>query len=316
MKNKSTIILGIVFLLLVGIYLLTSLHPKEVTQGATPLFPGTKPEIDKIELNSVSRGHIILEKKNGEWFITTPFEYKAYTSDVKGMIQSLQETMVDGVVSSRPEAQNQYEVSDSTGTSLKVYSAGKLVLDAIVGKQATQLGHSYVRKNGSNDIELWRGMMSQEVIRDADRWRDKTLYSYNREDVTSVVAVEGKKTRTLSRADSLWIFTENGKEMPVDQIKAHRLVDMIAELTCDAFADGNDIPFVAEKSPDIKTTFTVRNGDKLTFDIWKPEEKKRGYYLVRKTGGDIVYRFYQFTGSLIGLTYEKLKPNEGNPGTQ
>jgi len=309
MKNKSTMILGAVFILLVVIYLVTSLNPREVTKGAVLLFEGMKPDIDKVEFNSAKRGHIILEKKNGLWFITEPFEYKAYDTDVESMISELLDTLVDGVVSSRADAQDEYSAGDSTGTSVKVYSAGELLLDAIVGRQSREIGHTYARRAGSNDIELWRGMFSQEVIKEADGWRDKMLFSFNRDDIITIEASEGNDTRMLALPDTMWVYAENGIEKPVDQQKAAYFSGLIAELRCDAFAFGDDIPRAASNDPDIQVTFTVRNGDRHSFDVWRPDENIT-HYLVRKENGDILYRFNSYRGSQLPVDYEKLKPTE------
>ena len=309
MKNKSTIILGIVFLILVVIYLVTSLNPREVTKGAFPLFEGTKPDIDKVEFNSVVRGHIVLEKRNGLWYLKEPFEYKAYDEQVESMLTDLFNTLVDGVVSSRVEAHDQFSVGDSTGTSFKVYSGDELYLDVIVGKQARDIGHLYARRRDSNDIELWRGMFSQEMIREADDWRDKIMYNFNTEDIIAIEAVEGTNTRTLALPDSLWTYTENGVEKPIDMNKTLSLAALIAGLRCDAFAYGKEIPRANSKEPEIKVTFTVRNGDRHTFFVWKPDDDSPRY-LVRKEDGDILYLFYQNRGSQLVIDYEQLKPEE------
>ena len=310
MKNKSTIILGIVFLILVVIYLVTSLNPREVTKGASPLFEGTKPDIDKIEINSVIRGHIVLEKRNGLWYLKEPFEYKAYDEQVESMLTDLFNTLVDiGAVSSRVEARDQFSVGDSTGTSFKAYSAGELILDVIVGKQARDVGHFYARRRDSNNIELWRGMFSQETKREADDWRDKIMYSFNTDDIIAIEAVEGTNTRMLDLPDSLWTYTENGVEKPIDLNKTQSLTALIAGLQCDAFAYGEEIPRAASKEPEVKVTFTVRNGDRHTFFVWKADDDSPRY-LVRKEDGDILYLFYQYRGSQLVIDYEKLKPDE------
>ncbi len=309
MKNKSTVILGIIFLVLVVVYLVTSLHPREVTKGAVPLFDKLEPDIDKIEFDSVRRGHIVLEKQNGTWFITEPFEYKAYDTDVNGMLQIVFATQVDGIVSSMGETHDQFSVGDSTGTSFKLYSADNILLDSIVGKQSTEIGHTYARRRDSNEIELWRGMLSQEVIKDAEAWRDKTIYSYNMNDIISIEAVEAGQTRKLALPDSIWNYTENGMDKSVDQNSVRSLASLIAGLKCDAFASGNDIPRAASKNPDVRVTFTVRNGDSLSFDVWKPDNDSPRY-LVRKENGDILYSFYDSLGSLLVIDYEKFKLNE------
>jgi hypothetical protein len=153
-------------------------------------------------------------------------------------------------------------------------------------------------------------MFSQEMIREADEWRDKIIYGFNTDDIIEIEAVEGKNTRMLAFADSLWIYTENGSKKPVDFRKTQSLASLIAGLKCDAFAQGEEIPRANSKEPEVKVTFTVRNGDRHTFYVWKPDDDSTRY-LVRKEDGDILYLFYQYRGSQLVVDYEKLKPDEG-----
>jgi hypothetical protein len=162
---------------------------------------------------------------------------------------------------------------------------------------------------GSKDIELWRGMFSQEVIRDAEGWRDKALYRFNPEDIVNIEVVEGKNKKTLSIADSdsIWKYTENGKPKPVDQYKIRNILEIISKLRCDKFASGDDIPKASAKKPEIRVNFTVRNGDRHSFEVWKPDKEKENY-LARKINGDILYVFYPYRAASVILDYEKIKP--------
>ncbi len=309
MNNKSTVILGITFFVLVGIYFLVSYNPREISEGARPLFEEALPEIDKMEFTSVSKGHIVLEKQNGEWFVTEPLEYKAFDRDVEMMLDQLKDIKIEGIVSTREEAQNEYSVGDSTGTLFVAYSGGQPVIEAIVGKQSMQIGHTYARMKGSNEIMMWRGMFSQEVIRDADDWRDKRVYSYNATDITSVKIEQSGLVRELALEDTVWVYTENGQEKPVDSQNVIRSLNVLANLICDDFGDQNDIPRAAGRDADIRVTFTVRNGDVNVYDVWSPlENEKTTRYLMRKEGGEFLYRFYQSRGRFITLDYEILQP--------
>ena len=76
MKNKTTVILGAVFLVLVVAYLVIYMNPKDVSRGAFPIFE-VRPDIDKIEFTSVKRGSIILEKKRGRVVYNKPYSGKS-----------------------------------------------------------------------------------------------------------------------------------------------------------------------------------------------------------------------------------------------
>jgi hypothetical protein len=307
MKNKTTILLGIVFVVLLVVYFATSFHPPEVTKGSEPLFEGTKPDIDRIEINTPGQGQTILAKREGAWYIEKPFEYKADDRFVNSLVQEIQDVMIDGIVSDREEAQAKYAVTDTTGAGLIVYSGGKTVFDGIVGKRSENIGYSYARRRGKKNIELWRSMLAQEIRRDAFEWRDRTIYSINQDDIIKIEAVEGKTTRTLVFADTVWVYTENGTKKPVDNTKARSFAALVAELQCDDFAGPEEIQAIQERNFDAAITFTVRNGDVHTYHIWKPVQEN-GRYVMRPEGGDLLYRFYQTKGSQLMVDYERLKP--------
>ncbi len=308
MKNRTPLILGGIFLVLVIVFLATSINPPERTKGATPLFKGEKPDIDKLEIVSPTNGRIVVEKQDGIWNITAPVNYRASDASVEVTINTLRDLVVDGVVSSRVESQEKFEVSDDLGAKLKAFSGGDLVLDAIVGKQAVDMSHTYARLAGNNDIYLWRGMVKSHVDRDPSDWRDKTIYSFNDSDIMSISSSSGRTTKTLTLDNNLWVYKENGAEKPVEQQNVKDLVTLIATLRCDAFADERDIPRVASSNPDTRVTFTVRNGDSHTFDIWTPGDQDAGRYLIRKENGDEVFRFYRYRGEQLGVIYDRLKP--------
>lgn len=299
--------LGAVFLILLVVYFTTSFRPPEVTKGAEPLFDGAKPDIDRIEIAVPGQGQVILAKREGAWFLEKPFEYKADDRWVNNLVTEIQDVMVDGVVSNREEAQIEFAVTDTTGAGLIISSDGKTLFDGFIGRHSTSVGHTYARKRGSKNIELWRSMLSQDIRREASEWRDRTIYSINQDDIIKIEAVEGKSTRTLVFADTVWVYAENGENKPVDNTKARSLAALIAELQCDDFAGADEIQVVQERNSDVTVTFTVRNGDVHTYHIWKPAEES-GRYVMRQEGGELLYRFYQTKGSQLMIDYTRLKP--------
>ncbi|MCD6307955.1 MAG: DUF4340 domain-containing protein, partial [Candidatus Latescibacteria bacterium] len=307
MKNKTPLIMGGIFLLLVVIFFVTTMNPRERSKGAEPLFAGDKPDITRLEFESVKNGRLVIEERNGVWSISEPIEYKASEEAVQQTLTALKNVLIDGVISRRVEVRDKYDVSDSLGTHLKAFAADKLVLDVIVGKNTVDLNHTYARLADSDDITLWRGLLTSHVNRSVDDWRDKTVYSFNPDDILEIRSVTADTTKVLALQDTLWVYTENGTEKPIDQKSAGDLVSLIASLRCDAFADENDIPRVAENEADTGVSFKVRNGDVHSFDVWSPGEKDSGRYLIRKKDGSEVFRFYRYRGSQLVIDYDRLK---------
>jgi hypothetical protein len=308
MKNKPTLILGGTFLLLVAIFLITSLHPREVTKGAAPLFKGQPPVIDKFEVINPRGESVAIEKQNSVWTITTPLTYKASAEDIEKLLEGFKMVMIDGAVTSDPKERARFGVEDSTAIRFKASSGGKTVIDILVGRSSPDVSHTYVRPFGKNDIQLWRGIFVRSLNRNADDWRDKTIYNFNGGDITSVKAVEGKITRQLTLSDSTWIFSENDKPKPIDQMKARQYINFVATLKCDTFASDNDIPRAASTAPDVRVSFTVRNGDTHSFDLWTPKsEADSKRTLFRTEGGQILFRFYEYRGGNLPMKFDNLK---------
>ncbi len=308
MKNKTPLILGGAFLLLLVIFFVTSFHPREKTRGAEPLFKGEKPAIDKIEVINPRGESVTLEKQNDVWNITKPIVYKASAQVIDEVLNGLQEVMVDGVVTSDVSQQKAFGVVDSTAANIRMYSKGKTVLDVLIGRFTPDLSHTYMRDRGSKDITMWRGIFPRMINRELDNWRDRAIFSFNPEDVVSLKAVSGKTTRQLTLTDSTWTFTENGKVLPIEQPMAKQMAGMIGNLSCDAFASEDDIPRAASTAPDTQVSFTVRNGDTHSFELWSPGPQDNGRYLVRTPGMQMLFRFMDFRGSFLALSYDKVKP--------
>lgn len=304
-------IMGGAFLLLVVIYFATSYKPREVSTGAQPLFDEPKPDIDRIEIINPNSDDVTLERRNSVWFITSPVEYKAAQNSIEQMLIGLMNTTVDGTISKREEARDKFDVGDK-GITFKAYVGDKKVLDAVVGKHSVELTHTYARLSDSNEITLWRGIFGRQINRDVNGWRDKTIYSFNADDIMTLSAKEGSVTRTLALNDTTWVYTENGKEKPIDQDKVKRLVNLIATLNTDAFGEGEDIPRVANSDYNVEVSFSVRNGDTHTFHVWTPADEGSKRYLVRKLDGDVLFRFFSYRGSQLIIDYEKIKPDDAS----
>jgi len=307
MKNKTPLYFGAAFLVLVVIFFATSMNPRENTAGAYRLFANERPDVDKIEFVSASGDSTIIERQSGVWNIVKPLQHKASENAVQQALNMLINTLVDGVVSTLPESHSKYEVDEASGTKFKIYSSGKVLLDVFIGKNSIDFNHTYTRLAGSNDVTIWRNMFSSHVRRGVNEWRDKMIFTYNPDDVMEIRSESAGIQKTLARADSVWVYTENGTEMPVVQQNVNDFSGLIASLRCDAFADEKDIPRAINGKPDTKVTFRVRNGDEQSFEIWSPGENDAGRYLVRTEEGGEIFRFYRYRGEMLGINYEKLQ---------
>ena len=306
MKNKTPLIMGGIFVVLLVVYLATSLNPPERTRGAQPFFDNP-PNMTRLEVIKPDGSRIVIEEQNGLWNITEPIEYPASLPMVHAMITTLREAVIDDIVSDNLDRFPEFGIGDDIGTVLNVYNGDELVLDVVVGKHATHMGHTYVRRSGSDEVMLWRGLYSEISMRGVDDWRDRTIFSYNPEDIMSITTVQDGVSRTLAYEDTTWVFTEDGETIMAERYKAYAIAQRFATLLCDGFPNGADSTRVAQAAPDATTSFRVRNGDVIEIEIWVPGENDGGRHLIRDVAKDRIFRFSRYGGDRLVLNRSQIE---------
>ena len=107
--NKTTRILAIAFIILLGIYFLFFRGKEKVSTEKVDekLFVADSSKIEKIEISKNS-GAITLEKVNGNWMVTKPVNYPADTSAVYPMLSDLKRFTIESIASTNPAKFSNY----------------------------------------------------------------------------------------------------------------------------------------------------------------------------------------------------------------
>ena len=252
--TRSTWTLIAILVLLIGAAYIVLQRPGEhaSTDTSGVLVSFDSAAVDRIELHSAS-GPVILHKDNGAWIIDTPIHFGADQSVVGSLIANARSIPVKNVVSSNPSRHALFKV-DSTGTAVHLYAGNSLLAAFYVGKPSSSFSETYVRKEGSNDVDLADGMFGYMYSRSPNEWRDKTILGLKEGEIQTVRFTYGDTTFTVSRADSGWT---------VDGQKAGGAVDRVMAALDSFFADGFiDTAFTPAPTP--SATLTV-NGIDLRF---------------------------------------------------
>lgn len=187
--------------------------------------------VDKIEINSTN-GQVVLEKQAGTWILTSPIQYRADEAAVTGAVGKGRKIELSSLVSTNPEKQQLFQV-DSTGTLVKVYEKGTLKTAFRVGKPSTSFTETYVRLEGSNDVQLANEVLTSFFNKQTKEWRDKTIFKIDENIIKNVKFQYGDTTFTVSLADSLWRI---GKDS-VNQTVVKPLLTAVANIQSDEFVD-------------------------------------------------------------------------------
>lgn len=232
---KHNTLFSIILLVLLGIATYFALN-REGEQSSTgtsgkTLVDYDSTAVDKLEIHSTT-GSVVLERQAGIWMLVSPLHYKADETSVTTAVGKGRKIELTSVVSTNPEKQNLFQV-DSTGTLVRVFEKGTMKAAFYVGKPSNSFTETYVRIDGSNEVQLASEMLSSFFSKQSKEWRDKAIFKMDESSVRSVRFQYGDTTFTLSLADSLWRIDKDS----VNQTVVKPLLTALVSIQTDEFVD-------------------------------------------------------------------------------
>lgn len=157
----------------------------------------------------VTGGEIIkITKQDEMWFVESgDVKYNADGSLVTSMISELNRIRPESVVAADDSRWEQYEVTDSLGTRVKLYNGTELLADLIIGKFSFSQPRkmtSYVRLADEKEVYGVDGMLGMSFNRNINSFRDRT--------VISSVSSDWKKLTFSYPADSSFVLEHAGND--------------------------------------------------------------------------------------------------------
>ncbi len=248
MNNK---ILGIILLLLLGIY------------GATQMFSGKtessyKSEIVELDPSTVTLMKIynkadnmeeVLLKKEGEnWTISKGGLTVAAREDaVTSMLSMLELIKAKRIASKSKDKWKDFEVEEGAGNRLMVYAGDKLLTDLYVGRfqfnqQAQQMqgmqqapsGTSYLRLGGADNVYALDGFLSMSLGQGFNSFRNKSLVKLDKAQISGFSVNSEKGNYSCSKVGNIW-QTEDGAKL--DSAKVANYVNALATVNGGDFID-------------------------------------------------------------------------------
>ena len=215
--------------------------------------------VSKIQIYPVKAGHaeITLLREGDDWSVTKEGrKAEADQGAVKNVIHELMRLKPQRLAGKGREKWDEYEVSDSLGTRVKVFEGGKSTADVIVGKfsfkqnpgqqgfrQDNVSMFSYVRLSGEDETYVVEGFLNMTFNQDMDGWRNKTVTKCNREDITEIAFhYPADSGFTAVLRDSVWMI--GAEVVPENKIGAYfgKLTNTMNSNFDDAFAGQGRAP--------------------------------------------------------------------------
>jgi hypothetical protein len=235
-------ILAIIFSILLVVVILTELADSR-RGGRTfreDLVEVNPAEVTSLEISPKVEGNKVIKlvKENDLWFVESDDNrYRADQSLPSSMINELNAMKPESVVATGNERHEQYEVTDSLGTRVKLFSGSKMLADIIIGKFSFSQPRkmtSYVRLEGDNVIYGVNGMLGMSFNRNVDSFRDRTVIKSVSSDWSRLVyKYPADSSFTLERTAEGW--TVGGE--PADSASVAEYFDSIRNLSDSRFAE-------------------------------------------------------------------------------
>ncbi len=182
---------------------------------------------------------ILLSKQNDVWQVES--EGKKYLADpslAESLISDLNQMKPESVASSEKERWEQYQVTDSLGTRVKLLNGTNLLTDLYVGKFSySQSGKmtSYVRMAEDNNVFGVDGMLGISFNRNLNSFRNKRVIQSSSADWRKLAFnYPADSSFTLEKANDKWIIGDK----TADSASVAKYFETISNLTESSFTAG------------------------------------------------------------------------------
>ena len=290
MPKWLTILGGLFLLFLAGVfYLRQSQSPK-----ASRLFP--MPESPtRLDIQG-PRGTFVFEKTSGQWSLREPVTFPADLDILNYLLNTLSSVELGESLTQRPETHDRYEITDSSGVTLKIYSQTKAEpITLVVGKMAPDSAHIYLRLPPEPTVYLGTGLRRYDCEKNLDEWRDHYLLRVSSTRAIVGVGFEGKTVkREFRKSTDTWTVNEK----TADPAKVDQMISRLTSIYVSRFIDppqSLDVKKWGLRPPGQKMVISFSDGSNAEFRLGHRDEKSQEN-VVQRMGDPILYSvpFYYF----------------------
>lgn len=214
MNNKKLLYILIALGL---IFLLTQLfNQKKERSFKSEMIALDTSVITRIILNPSAESHkeIILDKSGSQWTAQQDnLKVPVAEGSVEGILRELVSIKVKAIATQSKDRWSEYEIDDSTGSRVQVFSGGKKSADFYSGKfgfnpQANNM-ISYLRLAGEPQVYAIDGFQSMTFNTSFSNFRNKILVQVRENDISRIKMNVGGNSQILSKTGQNWELDGN-----------------------------------------------------------------------------------------------------------
>ncbi len=319
LRFKNTVILFLIFIILGIIALIVETpfkEPKKKGGIEDLLFTGiNREEVSRIEITKGTE-NVILEKRDGNWIISSLKDFPADKKYIDVMIKKVKDMKKDDIVSNNPEKRARFQVDKENGIEIKIYgNEGKNIAHFFVGKVSDGTGSTYIRKKGSNKVVSVSGYLGSIFYKgDSKSWRKRNIFDFKDEQVVSILLESPDSKIVLNRGEMgedmryKWNIIKP-ESAPAESDTVKSIISTLSSLTTADFHEEKDLKEYGLDKPKAKVTVTLEDGSGHTLFIGKENKVKQQRY-VKYEKIDYIYTIYKISYNNIFKTLDDLKEEE------
>jgi hypothetical protein len=301
MSTKNTLVLLILAVALVGVaFWFNSREQSQAVAAAAPtrtILEGiTSTTVERVEIAVPGAQPVALEKADAVWYTDAAKKHRADKNLVNGVFSVIEKRVEGDVVSSNPESFADFQVTDTSGTRVKLLgTGGKVMADLMIGKAGPSFTSTYVLATGAKEVVDAQAALSY-LFNKPEGWRDKALMEIRSDAIVGIRAEGTSATYELVKEGDKWLFkspiTREG-----DTTKLQPVLSTIATLRAVEFVDLPSTKPLSElglnpADQKIAVSFTETEGGKTTTAtrtllLGKKSETGSGVYVKREDSEDI-----------------------------
>ncbi len=241
MKTSNTIVLLLITVaVFVAIFFQNRKQSAEVASAAIPersLDPVTSGTLQRITMRPPGEKTITLTKSEDKWYVGPDNRFEADQAAINNAINAVSSPIETTVVSTNPDSYEGYHVTETSGTIVQMFDAGKNdpVFSLIIGKDGPSAFTTYVREPDSEEVLNARASLSMTFKRPTG-WRNREIFSFAASSATHIESAGTSATYTLEKREDKWHMTAP-EQVEAVETAAVGIVNMVSTLRATDFLD-------------------------------------------------------------------------------
>jgi hypothetical protein len=284
--NKKTYILGVVFIILLGLFFAYEpfLNYRQNYGKPKNFFSSIKlSDIDKIEINRQGK-IIVLEGHGNIWKIGGTKDFYVDTAALTALKNNLADAAKAKfeIISEKREKQTDFETTAEIGAQIKLSSGEKVLADFILGKNGNDYSSSYLSLPGGDITYIIKTALS--IPDNNSGWYAKEIFKFDKEKINKIRFQYPDRQFSIEKINNVWEGVSPYK-FKINNEKLTSTIDILSELQAVDIPKQNFSGTGLEKHPVIVQVV----GDGIDSTIMLGGQDEEGRYFAKKGDSDNIY---------------------------